>query len=119
MTRAGLPTATREVREVAGHDRAGADDDVAADGGSGQHDRAVAEPRSGADRHRPGRRELLADREVDIRVPVVGVGHVDVVAGEHVVADLDRLVRDDPAPPPDQATVTDRHDRRVVEHMIG
>ena len=37
----------------------------------------------------------------EILVPVVGVGDVHVVTGEHVVADDDPLVRDDAAPPPD------------------
>ena len=42
---------------------------------------------------------------------MVLVGDVDVVAGPHVVADLDRQVADDAAPPADQAAVADAHDR--------
>ena len=38
------------VRQLAAHDRVGADDDVAADRRPGQHHRAVAEPRAVADR---------------------------------------------------------------------
>ena len=90
MTRAGLPDRDRVVREVAGHDRAGADDDVPADRDAAEHDRAVTEPRPDADAHRARRRELPADRLVGILVAVVGVGDVHVMTGPHVVADLDR-----------------------------
>ena len=49
---------------------------------------------------------------------MVRVGDVHVVPGEHVVADLHTLVRDDAAPPPDQAAVTDRDDLDVAELLL-
>ncbi len=99
-----------EVGERPGHHRAGADDDVSADPRAGQDDRAVPEPGAGADGHRLGWRELLADREAPVLVAVVGVRDVDVMAGEHVVADLDALVADDSAALADEAAVPDPHD---------
>ena len=48
---------------------------------------------------------------VEVVVAVVLVGDVDVVAGPHVVPDLDRQVADDAAAAPDQAAVADAHHR--------
>ena len=50
------------------------------------------------------------DRALEVLVAVVLVGDVHVVAGPHVVVDLDRQVADDPAAPTDQAAVADAHD---------
>ena len=79
--------------------------------GAGQHDGAVPEPRSVADRHRALGHRLPRDRQVDVLVAVVLVGDVDVVAGPHVVADLDREVADDAAALADQAAIADPHHR--------
>ena len=46
-----------------------------------------------------------------VLVAVVGVGDVHVVAGEHVVADLDRRVRDDPRAASEEHAVPDAHAR--------
>jgi hypothetical protein len=59
----------------------------------------------------------VTDGEVEVHVPVVRVGDVDVVPGEHVVADGDRFVRDDPAPPSEEHPVTDREHDLAVEHV--
>ena len=68
------------------------------------------EPR--ADRAPGGARaNCLPIGSVTVLVAVVGVGDVDVVAGEHVVADLDRVVADDPAPLADEHAVADGDDR--------
>src|SRR5262249_58667545 len=95
------------VGQVAGDARARADDHVLADVGTAEDECAVTQPRAGADAHRARRRELPADGLVAIRVAVVGVGDVHVVAGPHVVADLDAPVADDATPLPDHAAVAD------------
>src|SRR5438552_3484734 len=51
--------------------------------------------------------ELPADRHGRVLVAVARVGDVDMMTGEDVVAELDRLVRDDPAALADEATITD------------
>jgi hypothetical protein len=70
----------------------------------------VAEPRAVADPHRTLRLPLHRDRPVEVLIAVVLVGDVDVMARPDVVADLDREVPDNPAAPPDQASVADPHD---------
>ena len=106
------------VRQATAHHRARGDGDVAADAGARQHDHVGAEPRSRADHDRILRGPLPADRRLDVRVHVVLVGHVHVRAERDVVADLDRLVPDDVATPPDRAPGTDA-DHRVVRHGLA
>ena len=77
----------------------------------GKHDRTVAEPRTVADAHRLVRPHLHADRQVDIFVAVVLVGHVHVVPGPDVVADVDALVADDADALAEHAPVADRDHR--------
>ena len=111
------------VGQLPAHDAARAHHHVAADAGAGQHDHAVAEPRAGADRHRRLGLVLHRDRALGVVVAVVHVGDVDVVAGPHVVADLDRQVPDDAAAGADQAAIADGDDagRQVglVQHPAG
>ena len=80
---------------------------MTADRGARQHHRPVTQPGPGADAHRLLGHHLLRDRAVEVLVPMVLVGDVDVVAGPHVVVDLDRQVADDPAAPTDQAARAD------------
>ena len=115
----GVADRDAERRQRARDHGAGAHDDVLPDRRARQHHRAVPEPRARPDAHGAGCRELLADRERDVFVAVVGVGDVDVMAGEHVVADLDREVPDDAAPLPDEAPVADGDDGNVIGDVPG
>ncbi len=109
----------REVGDRAGDHRSGADHHVAADVRTRQHDRTVPQPGARADRDRTRWRELTTDRFVDIFVAMVGIGDVHVMAGEDVVADLDRVVRDDPGALPEEHAVADAHARRRIDHVAG
>ena len=79
----------------------------------------MAQPRATPHTHRSRRRELLTDRQRRVFVTVVGVGDVHVVAGEHVVADLHRVMGDDAAALADQHAVTDGDHRRVPDVVAG
>src|SRR4029077_5109493 len=71
------------------------------------YDHAGSQPRTGADADRGVDRPLPPDRDVGVGVAVVLVRDVDVRAGEDVIADVDGLMRDDMAPPADDAPVAD------------
>ena len=60
-----------------------------------------------------------ADRDVRVGVAVVLVGDVDVRAGEHVVPDHQRVMRDDVAAPADHAAVPDPQHRHRAEVLAG
>ena len=60
-------------------------------------------------------RPLPADGHVGVGVAVVLVGDVDVRPGEDVVADLNRVVRNDMAAAPDHAPVADSEHRNGAE----
>ena len=103
------------VGHRAANHRTGRDHHVAADARARQHDRASPEPAARADADGGVHRHLPADRDVRVRVPVVLVGDVDVRAGEHVVPDHQRVVRDDVTAPADHATVPDLQHRHQAE----
>ena len=90
---------------------------------AGQHHGAEPEPRTVADRDRALGLRLLRDRPGDVLVAVVLIGDVDVVAGPHVVADVDAEVADDATALADQASIADAHDRigeaRLARHHAG
>src|SRR5262249_25765062 len=114
----GIADRDATVGKVAGHHRAGTDDDVLADRRARQHDRSVPEPRAVADHDGPRRRELTPDRRFGVEVPVVGVGDVHVMAGEDVVADHDALLAHDRRALADQRVVADRHHLGVTEVLL-
>ena len=67
---------------------------MASDGDPGQNDHMVTEPAAIADEDRGLGLPLARDGLGDILLAVVHVGNAHVVAGPHVVADLDELVAD-------------------------
>ena len=98
-----VPDRDAEVRDLAGHHRAGADHRVLPD----RARRAARSCRGRATRRRAittgrGAGELQPGGQRHVLVAVVGVGDVHVVAGPHVVADRDRRVPDDAAPLADE-----------------
>ena len=73
----------------------------------------------GADRYRGVARPLAPDRHLGIAVAVVLVGDVDIRAGENIVTDQDRVVRDDVAAAPDHAAVAHPQHRAVAQVLAG
>ena len=67
----------RVVGDLAPDDRAGGHHAVPTDAGTGQDDRAVAQPGAPAHRHGLVVTQLPADRDVEVVEAVVGVGDVD------------------------------------------
>ena len=84
-------------RDVAGDDRAGADDRVVADGDAAEDLRSVADPDVGADDDVALVDALLADRLLGIGDVVVEVDEHDPVGDHALLADADVLVGRDRA----------------------
>src|SRR5438445_11517622 len=78
----------------------------------------MTEPRPGPDRDRSRLAELESDRNERVGIAVIRVRDVHLMTGEHVVADLDRLVGDDATPTPDQAAITDADEDFGAEVLL-
>ena len=56
---------------------------------------------------------------MDVAVTMILIRDVYVVARPDVVADIDREVTHDAAPPPDETTITNSHHRRCHASLTG
>jgi hypothetical protein len=107
------------VGDVTADHRARRDDDVPADAGAGQDDRARPEPAAWADHDRAVLRDLAADRGVRVGVAVILVRDVDVRPGPHIVADRHALMRHDVAAAADNAAVADLQHGEPEQVLAG
>jgi hypothetical protein len=83
-----------------------------------QHDAAMAQPGTVADRYWPFRHDLHGNREIEVFVAVILIGDVDMMAGPNVIADLDSQVTDDATPFTNEAPVADADDR-ISDHLLA
>ena len=113
------PRDNAPVRNLPTDHRAGGHHHVPPDAGAGKHDDTSAEPAPGSDRNRTVAGPLPPDRRVRVGVPMVLVGDVHIWAGEHIVADHDRVMRHDVAAAADDAPVADPQQRVLPQVLAG